>query len=455
MLRSTFYQVSLPQVEPDTIGLDAGSFERGLRDVLLELVSLDDFQSFHPSTDGAPTCCPLVLTGMLLLQYRYNIPDERLIERCWRDLGFRYALGLVGTTPPPRVSSLRRFRAWVRQNKGPDWLHRLVLSLAKEDGLIADADLQAVDSTNTECRGAVIDSYNLVATGIGRVVRLVAGCLGEPADALAARWGLSRYLARSVKGTVKTDWSDEAQRNALITEEIGDADRLPRLLKGLGAAFPDTVTEALTLLAKVARQDVEELPDGTFKIAQGTARDRTISMTDQAARHGRKSSSQTITGFKVHVQGTIESQFVTGIAMTPANASDAGPTLGLIQQAEAVGLKPKVELGDNAYGTGANVRACIEAGVVLRTKLPAPSHKCFTKRDFAIDLAKLTVTCPNGATTTTYSMVRTRAARASASRGSGSRRRSAGPALFATSARRPPPDPPTASRIRGRAAPSC
>ena len=38
MLRSTFYQVSLLQVEPDTIGLDAGSFERGLRDVLLELV---------------------------------------------------------------------------------------------------------------------------------------------------------------------------------------------------------------------------------------------------------------------------------------------------------------------------------------------------------------------------------------------------------------------------------
>lgn len=123
---------------------------------------------------------------MLLLQYRYNIPDERLIERCWRDLGFRYALGLVGTTPPPRVSSLRRFQAWVRQN---NWLHRLVLSLAKEDGLIADADLQAVDSTNTECRGAVIDSYNLVATGIGRVVRLVAGCLGEPADALAAALG--------------------------------------------------------------------------------------------------------------------------------------------------------------------------------------------------------------------------------------------------------------------------
>lgn len=225
---------------------------------------------------------------MLLLQYRYNIPDERLIERCWRDLGFRYALGLVGTTPPPRVSSLRRFRAWVRQNKGPDWLHRLVLSLAKEDGLIADADLQAVDSTNTECRGAVIDSYNLVATGIGRVVRLVAGCLGEPADALAARWGLSRYLARSVKGAVKIDGSDEAQRNALITEEIGDADRLPRLLKGLGAAVPDTVTEALTLLAKVARQDVEELPDGTFKLAQGTARDRTISMTDQAARRGTR-----------------------------------------------------------------------------------------------------------------------------------------------------------------------
>jgi hypothetical protein len=406
MLPYRFYQLSMARVDPDSIGLSNKTFERCLPEVLARVLSVNDFRDFHPHAQGAPSCCPRQLTAMLLLQFRYKLPDEALIARCWRDLGFRYALGLEGMEPPPKVSSLRRFRAWVEEKKGMDWLFNLSLVLPKEDGMLDDSSQQVIDSTNTECRGAVIDTFNLIAVAIGQVVRFVARCLDVQPDALAAKWGLSAYMVRSVKGGAAIDWSSETERNALLTREIRDADRLPKLVRALGVALPDPVGEALALVAKVAHQDVERLDDGTFRIAQGTTPGRTISVTDPEASHGRKSASQTITGFKTHVMGTIESQFVTGITVTDAATPDARPTPTLIDRSSAVGLKPEVVLGDCAYGTGANRKACREAGVALRTKLPSASHKGFTKREFKIDLDKNAVTCPAGHTTTTFGMVK-------------------------------------------------
>lgn len=407
MLPKDFYQLSMVRVDPDEVGLAANAFERCVPDALRRLLTAEDFKDFHPHADGAPCCCPIRLTTMLLLQMRYDLSDPRLVERCVRDLGFRYALGLTGKEKPPMISSLRRFRAWVREKKGADWLHRLSLELPKRDGLVGDAALQAFDSTNTECRGAVIDTFNLVATGIGQVIRFVARCLGTDRELLAEKWGMKRYLARSVKGGAAIDWSSEAERNALLTEEIRDADRLPMLVRGLRVDLPGEVGEALALLEKVARQDVEQLPDGTFRIGQGTAPGRTISITDPEASHGRKSASQTITGFKTHVAGTITSQFVTGIAVTTAATHDAQATPKLIERAEAVDLKPEEAVCDAAYGTGPNRKACREAGVAVRAKLPTSSHKgSYTKREFKVDLDNNTVTCPAGTTTTTYFMVK-------------------------------------------------
>lgn len=406
MLRSYFYQQSLLEVDPDEICLGRTSFERGLRDLLPRLLSVDDFTALHPSAAGAPTCDPMVLAGMLLLQFRFGLSDEALIERCRRDLGFRYALGLERGVAPPGVASLKRFRKAVRELKGADWFFRLSVRLAVEASLASPDELQGIDSTNTDQRGATLDTYNLVATAIGQVVRRMAAVLGRGPRDLAKEWDATRYLARSIKGGAAIDWSDEAERNTFVTSEISDAERVARLAEQAGVALPDDVSEAIALMRQVAYQDVEKLPDGTFAIAQRTAPGRIVSTTDPEARHGRKSSSKAITGFKTHVLGTLDSQFVTAIDVTGANVHDAVPTRGLLGQAETVGLKPKDAVGDNAYGTGANRRVCDELGVTLHTKLATPSHTGFTKRDFVIDLVAMSVTCPNNVTTTTYSDVK-------------------------------------------------
>lgn len=406
MLRVSLYQQSPYEVDPDELRLAPDAFERHLRTALPKMVSPEEFADFY-AEDGAGSRCPVQLLGMEMLKYRYDLSDTELVERCRRDLGFRYAIGLRWGEEPPGTATVTRYRAKLRALKGDDFVQRRVLEFAVEQGVLTDTELQAVDSTNTDCRGAVIDTFNLVATGIRQVVRAVAGCLGTNPDDRAQQWGLQRYMARSIKGQVSIDWSDEAARNALVTEEIRDADRLIKQVDELQVTLPSDVEEAVKLLQRVARQDVEELADGTFRIAKGTATGRIISVTDPEARHGRKSSSKVINGFKTHVMGTIESQFVTGIVVTDAGTHDAEPTATLIDQTESNGLKPKEAVGDCAYGTGANLRRTADKGVQMLTKLPTPSHKgAIPKREFDIDLELLQVTCPGGRTTSTLSLVK-------------------------------------------------
>lgn len=409
MLRMCLYQLSMLTVDPDVLGLEPDSFERNLPEFLTQAVPIEELREFVDSTEGAPTRCELSKLAMMLLQFRYELSERELLRRCQRDLGFRYALGLEAGQKPPSARTYRRFRDRVVKVKGEDYLLRLTLRAAVAEGLLDDAELQAVDSTNTDCRGAILDTFNLVAAGIRQVLREVARCLGMRAEELARRWELSRYMARSVKGAAGIDWSDKEQRNALLTQEIRDADRVAERVRELQEqmGLPREVEEAVDLLTQVARQDVEELENGTFRIAKGTVSGRIISITDPEARHGRKSAAKTIKGFKTHVAGTIASQFVTGIAITDAATHDAQPTQKLIAQTEANGVKPAEIVGDNAYGTGANIRASNEHGVEMHTKPGRPSSRgVILKQDFDIDLEQMKVTCPAGQSTETYSLVK-------------------------------------------------
>lgn len=407
MARESLYQLSMCAVDPDALGLPRDSFERRLRDELTNIVSEDDFAGWCKSTTGRPPKSRVRLTGMLLLQRRYDLGDDELIARCQRDLGFRYALRLDDPAKkPPMVSSLRRFRSRLRKDLGEDFLFHRVLALALKRELITDASVQVMDSTDTRCRGACIDTFNLVAVGIGNVVRKMARFLGLPAGELAEQWGLVRYMGRSVKGRVDIDWTDVDQRNALLTDEIRDADALAQRVSEADGELPAEVAEAVELLQKVARQDVEEREDGTFAITRGTAKGRIISITDPEARHGRKSPTKTITGFKTHMMATPITEFITGIAMTDAATKDAEPTTELLDQAEAADVLPDTAIGDTAYGTGPNVRRCHERGVTVVSKLARMKKGTLTKRDFAIDLEAGTVTCPGGHTTSEFTLVK-------------------------------------------------
>jgi hypothetical protein len=106
-----------------------------------------------------------------------------------------------------------------------------VLRLARKGGLLDDVELQAADSTNVNCRGAVTDTYNLIAGAIGLLMHRVAHWLGATVGAVAITFGAENYLVRSIKSVVSIDWSCKAAQDDLITTLVRDAKRLCETLR--------------------------------------------------------------------------------------------------------------------------------------------------------------------------------------------------------------------------------
>jgi IS5 family transposase len=412
LLRSTFAQLSFTSIDADAIGLEAGAIERFLHDRVGDLASPEDFAKLYHADGGVDSWCPVRLFVMLTLQFRYGESDREVVRRASRDLGWKYAMRLGPGEKAPSRTAFQRFRKQVREKLGEDFVHERVLRLARGADLLGDTELQAGDSTNTDCRGARLDTFNLIARGIANVLRKVSDWTGEPLAALAERLWLEDYLARSMKGTVDIDWTSRSERDGFVSRLVRDADRLVAIMRCEEVTAlepPPGVCAATDLLWVVAHQDVEQLVDGSHRIRKGTARGRTISITDPEARHGRKSSSKVIHGHKTHVLTTLDSALVTAILITDAGKHDAIPCADLLRQAAALGLMPLHLLGDLAYGTGRNRRDCAELGVTVLTKPAAAGGRGISKSEFDIDQAAMSVTCPGGQRTERYTMVKAEA----------------------------------------------
>jgi hypothetical protein len=140
-------------------------------------------------------------------------------------------------------------------------------------------------------------------------------------------------------------------------------------------AGDEELAEARDLLARVVDQDIDETPadGGGPAIRQGVAPDRVCSVVDPEMRHGRKSSSRRVDGYKAHVLTDHGTELVLGVTVTPANDPDGPEAAGLVAQADA-GVPVREVLGDTAFGDGDTREAVEAAGATVTAKDAAPGH---------------------------------------------------------------------------------
>jgi IS5 family transposase len=193
-------------------------------------------------------------------------------------------------------------------------------------------------------------------------------------------------------------WNDRADIDRVVTELVGDAHTILAALDGV--ALDEVQAEAVGLLALVAGQDVEPGDtEGTWRIAPVTRPDRMVSVHDPESRHVHKTTSNYRDGFKAHVGIEPDTGLITACELTAGNVGDAQAAPGLL----AGELSPVEVLGDSAYGSGGFRHHLAEHGHTATIKPPPLSTRIddgFVVDDFAIDLAAMTATCPNGITVT-------------------------------------------------------
>ena len=287
------------------------------------------------------------------------------------------------------------------------------LRLARESGYLKRRSMRvALDTTNILGRGAVKDTYNLLADGMVKLMRALADVEKTDVREWAKARGYGRYLGSSVKGEAAIDWSDKRARTALLAGIVRDADRLlelSRLAQGELAehsAQRQQIVAAAELLGQLLLQDIERKSgdgDDGVSLKGGVSKNRMVSVHNPDMRHGHKSSRRRFDGHKAAIVVDSDTQLITAVEVLPGNAPDNLGDLELVDESEAnTGVSVQEAMGDAAYGDGGTRQAFVDAGRKLVARVPGrPDRQRFPKDDFVIDLVAGSCTCPAGRLTHT------------------------------------------------------
>jgi hypothetical protein len=383
-----------------------------------ELFRDEDFAALYSCERGRPSVPPSLLATALVLQTYDGVSDEEAKQRADYDLRWKVALGLEVETRPFAKSTLQEFRAQLIVHEQPRALFQRSLEVAKHRGVWkkgkAPQERQhiklALDTTYILGRGAVKDTYNLLADGIVQVLRGLAGLVGCDLLEVAEELGCARYVqGPSLKGQADVDWTDPQARQRFLGEIVADAEQLLEVVRGTrsdlqaGSDQDQELVAAAELLARILTQDIERDDQGP-RLKRGVAPDRLISVHDPEMRHGRKSSSHRFNGHKAQVAVDTDTQLITAVDVLPGNAPDAQQALEVVEASEAAtGCQVVEVLGDCAYGAGETRAEFATAGRRLIATVPDIQNQgYFAKTDFQLDLEVGRCTCPSQQTTSDF-----------------------------------------------------
>src|SRR5579884_945348 len=365
-----------------------------------------DFAALYCLDNGRASVPPSLLATALLLQTYEGVSDEEATARAAFDLRWKVALGISLDERPFAKSTLQLFRAQLIVHDRVRAVFQKSLTFARRTGYLKGRRIKAVlDTSYILGRGAVKDTYNLLADGIVKLVRALAPhAVMSPGDYAAAH-GLTRYFGSSLKGEAAIAWDDPTARQEFLRAIVADADRLLALARASVADLPSDdpdrarLVEAADLLAQILTHDIERQADGAI-LREGVSPDRVVSAHDPQMRHGRKSAAKRFDGHKEVIAVDPASQLIVEAAVLAGNAPDHAQALEVVEQAEKnADVVVEETIGDCAFGDGQTRQEFADKGRTLIAKVPQRRDQdFFPKDDFRIDLQTMTCTCPAGHT---------------------------------------------------------
>ncbi len=155
--------------------LDPGSFHAQLAQAASRLFSDQDFAAFYKDKQGRPSVPPSLLSLATLLQHEAGISDEEAIARTAYDLRWAAVLRKEAGQPLCAKSTFQLFRAHLLLHPEVQSIFQASIQEARRTGLLKGQALKvALDTKPIRGRGAVQDTFNLLATGIRQLGRALA-----------------------------------------------------------------------------------------------------------------------------------------------------------------------------------------------------------------------------------------------------------------------------------------
>ena len=229
-----------------------------------QLFSDDDFAEIYGPDNGRDSVPSSLLATALLLQTYDKVSDAEAKARADFDIRWKVALGIEIEDRPFAKSTLQLFRAQLILHEKVREVFESSLRLARQSGYLKKRGMRvALDTTYILGRGAVKDTYNLLADGIVKLLQALAAVANIAVGEWAEGQGYEKYFGSSIKGEATIDWSDRKARAALLAELVADADRLLELARQAWVELPEdsaqrqSIVDGAELLGQLLLQDVE------------------------------------------------------------------------------------------------------------------------------------------------------------------------------------------------------
>jgi transposase len=271
---------------------------------------------------GRPAKHPELMLKLLILQYLYNLSDERVIEESSLNLAYMWFLGINPDETLPDPSLLSKFRVHRLQEVTLDEIIVEIVKQCVEKGIIEDTGI-SIDATHTKA--------NTFKATPERVIK---------------------RLAKKIFKTYEKEVGslpEEINQNIPDYKEISDNKEAKRVMKNYLESEINKIESAIILkecpnTRKILENAKQILEDPKFIEQRGVR-----SIVDQDARVGHKSKTDHFFGYKDEYIITTENRIITAITVADGAYVDGTRFNELIELTKKSGLEIKEVYGDKAY----------------------------------------------------------------------------------------------------------
>lgn len=351
---------------------------------------------YRPAERGQPPIAPAMLALALIVQAYMGISDDEVIEATVMDRRWQLVLNCLDSERAPfSKGTLVAFRKLLIEAQMDRRLIERTIEIASQSQAFGSRALRAaLDSSPLWGAGRVEDTYNLVGHALNKVMRVVADQQGRELIEVAKEAGAALVCETSLKAALDRDWDQSGQREEALGLVLDVLQAVERWVQTLQQEEAQLAQPALAIASQVKAQDVEVDEKGKASLIKGVAKERRISVEDGQMRHGRKSRSVRVDGYKRHVLHDLDTGLIRAVGMTPANAPEASVTEAISADLERQQVALKELHIDRAYLSSHLVRERSDDLEVYCKAWPVRQGTHFHKQAFALDWERQLIRCP-------------------------------------------------------------
>jgi transposase len=298
---------------------------------------------------GRPAKEPELMLRLSVLQYLYDLSDERVMEEAAYNLAYMWFLGLNPEDKLPDASLLAKFRT--RRLKGRSL-----------DDILSEVVRQCVEKGIIKGKGIDVDATHMEANSVKKTPER-----------------MMRHLARRIFAGLEEDMGGVPESVDTDIPNIKDVEDHKEAKRIMREYLDKVIVQAEAVGGKKTKEATEEargiLADEKFIIQKGPR-----SLVDKDARVGYKSKTDSFFGYKAEFMMTTEERLITAVDAHSGEYTDGADFDALLERTLKSGVSVDEMYGDKAYFRKGILERIEEIGAASYIPVSASAYRIDEER---------------------------------------------------------------------------